>query len=208
MGNYTWHLLAALILWSGSFLAFDLGADAQSEKPDSPPPSLADAFGNPEPVIIPPQAVKVEGEVEPIVVGRRKWSDRAVKEPAKNLPPKSAGQTVKIEDLDPLETQQPKPVKIDMPIKPPITPPAVNIHRNFEGTLVLKPRNLGFQRDFPFQLENARGKRLAFIDVENVRIIDPLDFKDQKVNVLGKLEAIEKGSDELVIRARLLRKAD
>ena len=207
MGNYMWNFLAALILWGGSFLAFAPDAKAQSEKPDSPPASLADAFGKPEPAP-PPQAVKVEGEVEPVVVGRRKWSDRPAKEPVKNLQPKPADKAVSIEELDPLETQQPKPGKIDMPSKPPIPLPAVNIHRNFEGTLVLKPRNLGFQRDFPFQLENARGKRLAFIDVGNVRIIDPLDFKDQKVNVLGKLEAIEKGSDELVIRARLLRKAD
>mgnify|MGYP001392402930 FL=1 len=44
--------------------------------------------------------------------------------------------------------------------------------------------------------------------MKNLRIIDPLDFKDSKVNVLGKLEAVEKGSDELVIRARLVRKID
>ena len=95
-----------------------------------------------------------------------------------------------------------------MPLKPPVIPPAVNIHRHFEGTLVLKPRKLGFERDFPFQLENSRGKRLAFVDVGGLRILDPLDFKDQKVNVLGKLEALEKGSKELVIRARLLRRLD
>ena len=95
-----------------------------------------------------------------------------------------------------------------MPLIPPVTPPAVNIHRNFEGTLVLKPRKLGFEKSFPFQLENSRGKRLAFVDMKNLRIIDPLDFKDSKVNVLGKLEAVEKGSDELVIRARLVRKID
>ncbi len=95
-----------------------------------------------------------------------------------------------------------------MPLKPPVTPPAVNIHRNFEGTLVLKPRNLGFEREFPFQLENARGKRLAFVDMANLRILDPIVLKDQKVNILGKLESVEKGSNELVIRARLLRRVD
>jgi hypothetical protein len=57
-------------------------------------------------------------------------------------------------------------------------------------------------------LENARGKRLAFVDMENLRIIDPLAFKDQKVNVLGKLEAVEKGSKVLVIRARSVRRVD
>ena len=207
MGNYIWNFLVALVLGGGSFLAFGLDANAESEKSDSQPPSLADAFGKPESAP-PPQAVKPEGEVEPIVVGRKKWSDRPIETPIKSLPTQPSAKSVNIEELDPIETQQPKPGKIDMPGKPPLPAPAINIHRNFEGTLVLKPRKLGFQRDFPFQLENARGKRLAFIDVGNVRIIDPLEFKDQKVNVLGKLEAIEKGSDELVIRARLLRKAD
>ena len=201
-----WNFLAALILSGGSFLAFAPDVQAQSEKTDSPPASLADAFGKPEPVT--PSTVQAGGELEPVVVGRRKWSDRPTDEAIKNLPPEPADKTVRIEELDPLETQQPKPGKIDMPSKPPIPLPAVNINRNFEGTLVLKPRKLGFQRDFPFQLENARGKRLAFLDVGNVRIIDPLDFKDQKVNVLGKLEALEKGSAELVIRAKLVRKAD
>ena len=95
-----------------------------------------------------------------------------------------------------------------MPLTAPVIPPAVNIHRNFEGTLVLKPRKLGFQRDFPYQLENARGKRLAFVDMESVRILDPLAFKNQKVNVLGKLETVKEGSAELVIRARLVRRVD
>ena len=42
----------------------------------------------------------------------------------------------------------------------------------------------------------------------NLRILDPIVLKDQKVNILGKLESVEKGSNELVIRARLLRRVD
>ena len=193
----------------GPFLSFSFKAAAQSGEPDSTPPTLSDAFGDPPPASpVPTQRIQVEKEVEPIVLGRRKWSERPAEPPVNDQPAPAAAKSAAIEELDPLETQQPKSDKIEMPGKPALPAPAVNIHRNFEGTLVLKPRTLGFQRDFPFQLENARGKRLAFIDVENVRIIDPLEFKDKKVNVLGKLEAIKEGSDELVIRARLLRKSD
>ena len=95
-----------------------------------------------------------------------------------------------------------------LPMKAPTIPPAVNLHRNFEGKLILKPRNFGFEKAFPYQLENSRGKRLAYIDFENVRSIDPIDLKDKRVNVLGKLEPIKEGSDDLVIRARILREIE
>ena len=95
-----------------------------------------------------------------------------------------------------------------MPIKPPTIPPAVNINRNFEGKLVLKPRKLGFERDFPFQLQNSKGKRLAYIDTQNIKSTDPISMKDKSVNILGKLEPLKEGSNELVIRARILRQID
>lgn len=201
------NLLAALILWSGPLLAFPIVVKAQPGDENRTPPSLSEAFGNPEPITATTVPDDSE-EVEPVVVGRKKWNDRATENRPNNAPAQKVTKSVKIEELDPLETNQPKAESIEMPLKPPATPPAVNVHRNFEGTLVLKPRNLGFQRNFPFQLENARGKRLAFVDVENIRIVDPIAFKDQKVNVLGKLEAVEKGSNDLVIRARLVRRID
>ena len=207
MGNYTLNFLAALVLWSGSLLAFPLDGKAQTGEESPPPLSLSDAFGKPQPTN-PPVVPDPPEEVEPVVVGRKKWTDRAAKNTQQGVPAEDTAKSVKIEELDPLETKQPKTENIEMPLKAPVTPPAVNIHRNFEGTLVLKPRNLGFERDFPFQLENARGKRLAFVDMESLRTLDPISFKNQKVNVLGKLEAVEKGSDELVIRARLVRRVD
>ena len=199
-------ILAALVVGGGSFLALFLHGQNQPEGQAAQPPNLADAFAQPVPVL--PVATTHTTEVEPVVVGRRKWTDAIARQPEPPIPPTPPAKPTGIEELDPLETQQPKPGQIEMPLKPPIIPPAVNIHRHFEGTLVLKPRKLGFERDFPFQLENSRGKRLAFVDVGGLRILDPLDFKDQKVNVLGKLEALEKGSKELVIRARLLRRLD
>ena len=107
-----------------------------------------------------------------------------------------------------METKQNKTEGIDMKISPPAIPPAVNLHRNFEGTLVLKPRTLGFEKNYPFQLENTKGRRLAFVDTGNLKVIDPLDFKGKRVNILGKLEPIEEGKKDLVIRARILRSID
>ena len=116
--------------------------------------------------------------------------------------------TIAIQELDPLETKQNQPSGIDMKINPPVIPPAVNLHRNFEGKLVLKPRTLGFEKNFPYQLENSKGRRLAFVDMENLKVIDPLDYKDKRVNILGKLEPLEEGKKDLVIRARILRSID
>jgi hypothetical protein len=95
-----------------------------------------------------------------------------------------------------------------MPLKTPFPPPAVSLHRNFEGKLVLNPRKLGYERDFPYQLLNAAGKRLAYVDVDAMRAVDPLDFRDRRVTILGKLEPVEEGSKNLIIRARLMRGRD
>ena len=182
---------------------FSIAQDTQSTQPKN----LADAFGETQP--IPPKAEFLE-EVEPIVVGREKWNSPSPAGSNTKLDDKSkdGGQNTKIGELDPLETKQGQINPSIMPIKPPGIPPAVNIHRNFEGKLVLKPRKFGFQRDFPFQLENSRGKSLAFIDTKGIRSIDPLSLKDKKVNILGKLEPLKEGSDELVIRARILREVE
>jgi len=182
---------------------FSFAQDTKSTQPKN----LADAFGGTQPNS--PKAELVE-EVEPIVVGREKWNSPSPAGSNAKPDDKSnyGGQNTKIGELDPLETKQGQIKPSIMPIKPPGIPPAVNIHRNFEGKLVLKPRKFGFQRDFPFQLENSRGKRLAFIDTKGIRSIDPLSLKDKKVNILGKLEPLKEGSDELVIRARILREVE
>ena len=147
-------------------------------------------------------------EVEPIVVGRKKWNDKPAIAPTTeqhSQPTSEGSSSLAIQELDPLETKQNQSRGIDMKINPPAIPPAVNLHRNFEGKLVLKPRTLGFQNNFPYQLENSRGRRLAFVDMEKLKVIDPLEYKDKRVNILGKLEPIEEGKKDLVIRARILR---
>lgn len=178
----------------------------QAEKKVNNSNNLADVFGSKSTDLVVQNKVD---EVEPIVVGRKKWSDRPS---GSTLPTQSSNQNKQrnarsstIEELDPLETKEEQSNPSIMPLKPPSIPPAVNLHRNFEGKLVLKPRKLGIERKFPFQLENARGKRLAFIDTESLLSVDPLSFKDKKVNILGKLEPIKEGSNDLVIRARILR---
>lgn len=152
-------------------------------------------------------------EVEPVVVGRERWNekpsnptpdsiDNGANEKSNNL---QENKSTKISELDPLETQQVKPNPSTLPLDPPKNKPATQIVRNFEGNLVFKPRKFGFENDFPYQLENSKGKRLAFIDVNQLKAVDPQQFVDQQINVMGKLEAIEEGSDERVIRARILR---
>ena len=205
-------LAAALRLCSVTFMlvSFCFG---QAGKKVSESSNLGDLFGIKG---TDPTVQNTVDEVEPIVVGRKKWSDRAS---STALPISSTALPISsnndrdqknvrnsaIEELDPLETKQGNSNPSIMPLKPPSIPPAVNLHRNFEGKLVLKPRKLGIEREFPFQLENAKGKRLAFIDTESLLSVDPLSFKDKKVNILGKLEPVKEGSDDLVIRARILR---
>jgi hypothetical protein len=171
--------------------------------------NLADAFGQTDEKQT--EQIAEVTEVEPIVVGRKKWNDKPAPSPSaeqNSQPAPEESNSVAIQELDPLETKQNQPGGVDMKINPPAIPPAVNLHRNFEGKLVLKPRTLGFEKNFPYQLENSKGRRLAFVDVENLKVIDPLDYKDKRVNILGKLEPLEEGKKDLVIRARILRSID
>jgi hypothetical protein len=148
--------------------------------------------------------------VEPVVLGRDRWNDGAVAEasPPVTATKDTAPASAEIRELPPIETDQQKPADIRMPLKTPFPPPAVSLHRNFEGKLVLNPRKLGYERDFPYQLLNAAGKRLAYVDVDAMRAVDPLDFRDRRVTILGKLEPVEEGSKNLIIRARLMRGRD
>ena len=144
-------------------------------------------------------------EVEPVVVGRGSWNeapepvtnDGDIKEKlSKNSP---------IGELDAIETKQANFDQNGLPLLPPKVMPAVNLNRNFEGTLVLQPRKLGFVKSFAYQLENASGKRLAFVDTQGLHSVNPLQYNGKKVNLLGKLEPIEPGSKKLVIRAKIIR---
>lgn len=170
----------------------------------APAPAAPAAPAAPEPPAAPAAATGGD-EVEPVVLGRERWNEGSPPAaPAATPAPTTTG----IQELPPIETQQPKPDKELLPLKPPTIPPAVHLHRNFEGKLILKTRTLGYEKDFPYQLLNSNGKRLAFVDVDGVRAVDPLAFRDHRVTILGKLEPIEEGSKNLIIRARLIRQRD
>ena len=170
---------------------------AQAQPSTDTGPSLGEAFNAGAP------------EIEPVVVGREKWNEKPQASPkTETLSSPAEDDAVpdgRISELDPLETQQVQPDPSELPLDPPKNKPATSIVRNFEGTLVFKPRIIGFESKLPYQLENSRGKRLAYIDVENIKGLDPQQFVDQSINVMGKLEPIEEGSDDLVIRARVMR---
>jgi hypothetical protein len=190
------------------FFLFSWSISWAKDEKSVQPKNLADAFNSNQ-----DQSSDLDSskEVEPIVVGRDKWNsppDKNNFKPAEVGNNKNHRKFTGIEELDPLETKQGKNIQSVMPLEPPTIPPAVKIHRNFEGKLVLKPRKFGFERDYPFQLQNSRGKRLAYIDFDELKSIDPISLKDQRVNILGKLEPLKEGSDKLVIRARILRKID
>ena len=200
MGNFTLYNTKIIGGMAVSLLSF-CSAFGQPAQGDSP--SLGEAFNAGAP------------EVEPVVVGRERWNDKPVQTSTENSGDPSQqtesssnsndSGSSRIDELDPLETEQVKPDPSTLPLDPPKNKPATRIVRNFEGTLVFKPRKLGFAYDFPYQLENSKGKRLAFIDVDQLKAVDPQQFTDQQINVLGMLEPVEEGSDELVIRARVLR---
>ncbi len=171
--------------------------------------NLADAFYQSS--VDQPENLSTGPEVEPVVVGRSKWNQKLPVNSGPTVPQETASienKPLAIKELDPLETKQSQTDGINMKVSPPAIPPAVNLHRNFEGKLVLQPRNLGFEKNYPFQLQNSQGRRLAFVDIENLKVVDPLDFENKHVNILGKLEPISKDKKDLVIRARILRSVD
>ena len=200
MGIFTFEI--RIKTWVLAFALMATGSGyGQAENVTSP--SLGEAFNAGAP------------EVEPVVVGRERWNEKPT-----NPSPETANptgdktnilkdsqnpQSTRIEELDPLETEQVKPDPSTLPLEPPKIKPATQIVRNFEGTLVFKPRKFGFAYDFPYQLENSSGKRLAFIDVNQLKALDPQQFVGQQINVMGKLELVEEGSDDRVIRARVIR---
>lgn len=137
-------------------------------------------------------------EVDPVVLGRAPW--------APGQQPIAASSTPgNLRELDPLETEQDPSSKITLPVEPPGPLPAVSLNRNYEGRLSLKPRAFGLQKEFPYQLLNPVGKRIAYVDVSGVKAVDSLAFNDRQVTILGTMEPVKEGSDKMIIRARLIR---
>lgn len=194
------NIIVVLVSSIGLFLNFYL----QGQNEPTEETALAEAFRETSEI----GSESSVNEVEPVVVGREKWSDKPNGSVSNDDSTEPANLNSRITELDALETKDIKPQIDNLPMTTPRIEPAVHLDRNFEGMLVLKPRKLGFKNLFPYQLENSRGKRLAYLDLENLKAIDPSILNGKKVSVLGKLETTKEDSGELVIRARLLRAID
>ena len=104
------------LLAIGLSLIFFSSVYGQDKKADTP--SLGETFNAGAP------------EVEPVVVGREQWNDKpdaqTIEDPSKTnqQPDLSNSQSTKIDELDPLETQQVKPESTTLPLEPPkLSPP-------------------------------------------------------------------------------------
>jgi len=197
MGNKRFGILRIHFAILAVILAFNF-LDGQEQKDSS---GLADIFVQNAESKPSNQVV----EIEPVVVGRDSWNEASDSKTNGGDKNEKLSKISPIGELDAIETKQANFDQNGLPLLPPKVMPAVNLNRNFEGTLVLQPRKLGFIKSFAYQLENASGKRLAYVDTQGLRSINPLQYNGKKVNLLGKLEPIEPGSKKLVIRAKIIR---
>lgn len=80
------------------------------------------------------------------------------------------------------------------------------IHQGFEGRFTQARQSFGlFNPKLPFQIENEKGKRLAYVDVNSVVVPSSLQsFIGKPVIVYGNLEQLPK-SNQWVIRAQTIR---
>ena len=82
------------------------------------------------------------------------------------------------------------------------SPVAEEVAQNFEGRLVEAKRILFFKKPpYPYALEDEKGKRIAYLDLEAVVISQPFkNYVGRKVEVYGTIEA-ENDGRRLVIHA-------
>jgi hypothetical protein len=77
--------------------------------------------------------------------------------------------------------------------------------RILEGYLQATPRFAGHRGNYPIQLVDAEGRRIAFVDASMLFLTEPIErLFDQKVMVHGPVQPDVRGRD-LVIRAEVLR---
>jgi len=87
----------------------------------------------------------------------------------------------------------------------PIAPSDVALSKLFEGTLAGTRTLLSPKRPYDWQLVDADGKRIAYVDLSKLLITDQVEnYAGHGVVVLGSLDTV-KDSQDLVIRAEGLR---
>ena len=116
-------------------------------------------------VIHRPRYPPSDTEIEPVVVGRSSWKDKPAGKLIENKDGQKLSNTTQIGELDALETKQSNLSTEGLPVLPPKIMPAVDLHRNFEGTLVLQTRKLGFAQKFSYRLENANSQKVGFLSM-------------------------------------------
>jgi hypothetical protein len=79
------------------------------------------------------------------------------------------------------------------------------LSRLFEGTLTGTRSLLSPHQPYPFQLVDASGNRIAYIDVSKLLLTDQIeDYRGHAVVVLGSFQSV-KGSEDIVIVVEALR---
>ena len=129
----------------------------------------------------------------------------------KSVAPVSSALLEEIQELDPLEVregeeQPPTSPQLSLEIKPTVT-----ISRNFEGKLIYKKpffRRPGVpnrnKNAIPYQLVDEKGKRIAYVRVENIKVGNLLNYLNKQVILSGPLEENAKGK-EPIIQGRIIR---
>jgi hypothetical protein len=118
-----------------------------------------------------------------------------------------------------IQVSPPAPAPAAAPAAPPVAPAApaaaapaapagdgnAGLSRLYEGTLASTKSLLLPKRPYDWQIVDASGKRIAFVDLTKLLLTDQIEnYAGHGVVVLGSLEPVQ-GSDDLVIRVVGLR---
>ena len=129
----------------------------------------------------------------------------------KSVAPVSSALLEEIQELDPLEVREGKDQPPTSPQLPLEIKPTVTISRNFEGKLIYKKpffRRPGVphrnKNAIPYQLVDEKGKRIAYVRVENIKVGNLLNYLNKQVILSGPLEENAKGK-EPIIQGRIIR---
>jgi hypothetical protein len=78
--------------------------------------------------------------------------------------------------------------------------------RSLVGTLIREINESGPR--YPLRLKLTFGKRLVYVDISHVFISDLRPFINQSVQIIGEVQRLVPGSEDLVIQARTIRIAE
>lgn len=123
--------------------------------------------------------------------------------PLPELPPANAAKTQSKPAPQPKAVAAPK-----KPARQAVNSPVVNrpVVQSFSGRFVLAKARFGlFEAKVPFALENERGKRIAYVDTNNLVVASSLQaWLGKDVIIYGRLEKLPK-SNQWVLRAQNIR---